>query len=49
MKKLLIMLVALCYTVSVWAAGTYKADARTKRVAAGTVFGLPLSCRTVPC
>ena len=40
MKKLLITLIALCFAANVWASGTYKADARTKRIAAGTVFQL---------
>ncbi len=41
MKKLLITLLALCVSSTIsFAAGTFKADAHTKRVAAGTVFEL---------
>lgn len=41
MKKFIIMLLALCFmSTSVYAAGAFKADARTKRLPAGTVFQL---------
>ena len=39
MKRILIMLMALCFANSVLA-GTYKADVKTKRIAEGTIFQL---------
>ena len=39
MKKLIITLLMLCLTTTAFA-GTFKADARTKRVASGTIFKL---------
>ncbi len=39
MKKLIITLLMLCLTTTAYA-GTFKADARTKRVASGTIFKL---------
>ena len=40
MKKLLVILIAILFTSSNVFAGTFKADAKTKRIAAGTVFQL---------
>ncbi len=40
MKKLIILMLALCLTSFSAFAGTFKADARTKRIPAGTVFQL---------
>ena len=40
MKKLIILMLALCMTTFSAFAGTFKADARTKRIPAGTVFQL---------
>ncbi len=40
MKKYIILFMAILFTASITLAGTFKADARTKRVAAGTIFQL---------
>ena len=40
MKKILITFIALCFTSLITFAGTFKADAKTKRIAAGTTFQL---------
>ena len=40
MKKILIILLMLCFSSLTSFAGTFKADAKTKRVAAGTTFQL---------
>ena len=39
MKKIIILLLSLCFTLSAYA-GTFKADAKTKRIASGTIFQL---------
>lgn len=40
MKRFFIMMLTLCFTAMAANAGTFKADAKTKRIAAGTVFQL---------
>lgn len=40
MKKFIILFVAICMTIMTANAGTFKADAKTKRIAEGTVFEL---------
>lgn len=40
MKKFFIILTAMLFTLSTVQAGTFKADAKTKRISAGTIFEL---------